>query len=287
MTGYFARLATRTGVGGKTPSPAQDEATPSLAVEDTVTFVAQPERTASIAANPLPPAAATARLFTSASPAAVPARVTASVPAAPASTPGLDQSQPHADADAPEVRLQHTYANPAAPSTEVLIASPERLQPDLSRPPGAAETRIVRASVAVPAYPAEAASFPIVAREPARADASVAWPESVLQPEPARPGRVANAVVPRPHAAVPSFTSIRIDRPEFAVPREPAPSPANGHMPQRTPQGSSVRIGSIQVDVHAAPERPVPPPPRNSPPAPPAPQPPRIPSLRRFYLRDW
>lgn len=266
MTGYFARLATRTGVGGEATPPSQGEATPPLAVEDIVTFVAQPERPAAIEATPSPRAAA----------------------AAPASVSRLDLLQPRAVTGAAEVRAVDAHADAAAPSTQTVFAITERAHPDLSGPPVETETRIVEAAVVtLPSYPAEATPSPIAPQAPVRTDSSVAWSEPKLQSAPTRRGRVAEAVAAKGYATVPSFSSIRIDRPDFVTPREPVPPSASGRTPQRPPQGPSVRIGSVQVDVHAAPDRPTAPPPQASPPTPAAPQPPRAPLLRRFYLRDW
>jgi hypothetical protein len=140
------------------------------------------------------------------------------------------------------------------------------------------ETRIVHSAIAVPAAqgvnaPTSAAS-PLLPTPLFELVTPVALEEIEAKANPEHTARADLIAPARPQVSAPEFRVAPLGREEDGSARRALPSrPANGPVHPRIQEAPSVRIGSIQVDVHAPP--PLPTPPRRASP------------LRRFYLRDW
>lgn len=284
MTGYLARLAARTGVGGQGSSPTTHEAPPQqqLVTEDMVTFVTQPQRPAQ--ASDMPSNSAEQRIL----PALPPA-----VPASPAMSTRFALPDAQAFAQTPaetHIRSAETPVRTAdTPGRSAESPRPRRditsttLQPPDHTGPAATvetETRIVHSAIAVPAAqgvdaPTSAASR-LLQTPLFQLAAPVALEEIEAKASPEHTARADLIALARPQVSAPEFRVTPLGREEDGSARRALPPrPANGQVHPRLQEAPSVRIGSIQVDVHAPPPPPLPTPPRRASP------------LRRFYLRDW
>ena len=295
MTGYFARLASRTGIGEAAPA-AQVGPVDRLVTEDVVTFAAPPERSAMTLEHsdplqaPAPDPVASTNL-----PVAAPAITQFEVPPRPNVARSDSRiSEPPASADGAmdmhDAASAPTRPVSAEPSTATDFGLPER--------PYAAEaaaseatTRVARSAIAAQPAPVPSAlrnlASPSTLEAAFRADASaVDIFEQVAASEPTRTTQAAEPVSDSQRPETPELRPGSQQPPRFIAPREgPAPRSGNGRSQSRPQAAPTVRIGHIQVDVHAAP---VPRPQVQQPqPAPPAATASRSPSLRRFYLRDW
>lgn len=295
MTGYFARLASRTGIGEAAPT-AQAGPVDPLVTEDVVTFAALPDRTdvAPAPSDSLPPpapglapstaTAATAQAITQFD---TPVRSDiAQAEALISATPALEDRS----TDMHDATTAPAHPVSAEPSTAKDFELPERPRAAEAAVSDAA-TRVARSAIA--AQPAPAAMAPrtkVSLSKPdasSRADASaVDVVERGVAEEPTRTTQADVPTFDKQRPETPEFRPEPQQSPRFVAPREgPAPRSANGRSQSRPQAAPTVRIGHIQVDVHAAPA------PRSQvqqpQPAPPPATPPRSPSLRRFYLRDW
>lgn len=290
MTGYFARLASRTGIGAASPT-SQRDTSPPLETEDVVTFVSQPETSHAMAATSAEPATAPQpTLSEPTGPLAAtspPARF--AMPDVPDTT-RTAEPEPRPTSESRGIdELQDPVSTPRIselePPAEARFAMAERPRPE---PAGAVETetRVIQSAIAASAAPADAQP-PAAGPTPQQGPLFEAVPpqrtERATAVQPTIVEQVVEAPAASPAGALPKVQTVQEQR-RFVAPHEVAPSqPANGRALPRPQAAPSVRIGSIQVDVHAAPALP-PPQPQ---PASPAPPPPRPLSLRRFYLRDW
>ena len=282
MTGYFARLAARTGIGGEGSRAAtRDVPPPPLATEDIVTFVTQPARPAQ--APDMPSRSGEQRVMPARPPAnpgppPMPARFALPDAQASLETPAETKVR---SAEGPVRAAETRPPRPDIMSTTVLPADHTGVETTVE-----VETRIARSAIVVPAArgvdaPTGAASRVLTA--PLFQDAASAALEVIEEnADPEYTARAERVAPGRPQASPLEFVAPQ-DREEHVSAREAlAPRPANGQVHPRSQAAPSVRIGSIQVDVHA------PPPPSPLPTPPPLPTPSRrASSLRRFYLRDW
>jgi translation initiation factor IF-2 len=302
MSGYFQRLAQRSGLlAAATPTPA-----PSPLEVDTVRAVVAPATVASdddvlpSVWPPNPPRSAmpangSAELPAPIAPRANPAPIDAPMiqrktdPAPPEASQrppsaarGLQESNstevaaPAAQAQ-PTVQMHVPKADavpPAMPSTAYSHSS-SGADPELVEPPMATfhtvEVQVDQRQMSSRAD----AKAPVAgaALNSAHVD-QAASPFSSAQATPASSAARLPAMAPPVAAPVQQ-------RPAIAMPA-PASRPAPGRRSAETP---SVRIGQVQVDVHAPPPAPAPVyvSPRSAAPA----TPPPGPALRRFYLRSW
>jgi hypothetical protein len=294
VTGYFARLASRTGVGQSAPT-AQRDTKSLLEREDVVTFVAQTKLPGAVVAPSSEPATAPqpepAEPSRGPSATSAPARFV--VPDTPDITRATELDLPRL---IPESRASDeprgAVTAPRSTSREPLAEARFAIPGPGPEAVGAveAETRVVGSAMA--GSPAPASVKPRAADPmPQRAPLMQAVPpeqsaERARATQLTSVERVVDATALAPHPVTPELRRSQEQRPQFVKPRDPAPSqPANGRAQPRLQAAPLVRIGSIRVDVHAAPaSQPARPQPQ---PAPPAPSPPRALSLRRFYVRDW
>lgn len=281
MSGYFARLMSQTGIGGTGAPPSRSARTPPLAIEEVLTQVAQPE--------PLVRAEAVEPFSTPSQPDAPEQQ--AGVTRAPGPAPGTTSSRAPAAADAAGRRVdlpvvEQTFDEPSVPEPDTR-SRPTRAAPVASDRVSADEPGF--RAMAAPGFGARAASPLPPAESPAAAP--------VFELPPMRVGATRSGTADaatRDEAAGASKAApplaARADPLPSDDPRERSMADLEATMPQQPSRrspivphgGAQVRIGSIQVDVHA-------PPPPVPPPAPIAPPPPstRATSLRRFYLRYW
>ena len=284
MTGYFARLAARTGVGGEGTSPTTHVAPPQqqLVTEGMVTFVTQSQRPA---LAPDMPSHSGEQRITPALPPATPA------PPAAFTRFALPDAQAFGQTPA-ETHIRSAEAPVRTAETPVRLAESPRprrditsttLQPADHTGPAVTmetETRIVHSAIAVPAAqgldaPTSAAS-PLPPTPLFQLAAPVVLEEIEAKANPEHTARADLIAPARPQASAPEFRVALLGREEDVSSRQALPPrPANGQVHPRLKEAPSVRIGSIQVDVHAPPPPPLPTPPRRASP------------LRRFYLRDW
>lgn len=287
MTGYFARLASRTGIGAAAPTSQRDTSRP-LEIEDVATFVSQPEPPRAAAATSPEPATANPPSF--AEPADAPPTTSLPDRFAMPDAPVSRTAEPEAGRPASQRRVideprdavstpRITEFEPPADSS-FAIAEPRRPEAE-----GVVETeiRLIQSPIAASAAPPRA--------QPPAADQTphhrplfeVAPPQPTERATATQPATIEQVVeAPATQArALPEFRPA-LEQPRFAAPHEAAPMQVtNAPAPPRSQVAPSMRIGSIQVDVHAAPAL------QQPQPAPLAPPPPRPLSLRRFYLREW
>jgi hypothetical protein len=279
VTGYFARLAARTGIGAE-GSPATHDLPPPLVTEDIVTFVT-PERSARA---PDMPSSSGEQRITPALPPVTPPVPTPSarfaLPDAFEQTPG-DTAIRSAEAPAPsaETSVQSAETTRSRRGTPTTLPPADQSQPAATME---VETRVEQSAIALPA--ARDPGTPSQVVPPSRPAplfqlaAPVTLEEIEVEADPEHPARAGDLVGQGrlPPASAPEFRVARQGREEEVSARHAWPTrPAKSHAHARPQSAPSVRIGSIQVDVHAPPPPPPPTPPR------------RASSLRRFYLRDW
>jgi hypothetical protein len=284
VTGYFARMAARTGVGGQGSSPATHDAPApqQFVTEDVVTFVTQPQRIAR--APDMPSHSGEQRITPALPPAALAPRAVAARFAVPDAR-AFEQTptETHIRSAETPVRTANTPGRLAESPRPRRDVTSTTLQPaDHTGPAATVETepRIVHSAIAVPAAqgvnaPTSAAS-PLLPTPLFELVTPVALEEIEAKANPEHAAR-ADLIAPvRPQASAPEFRVAPLGREEAVSARQALPPrPANGQVRPRLQEAPSVRIGSIQVDVHAPLPPPLPTPPRRASP------------LRRFYLRDW
>lgn len=280
MTGYFARMAARTGVGGQGSSPATHDAPApqQFVTEDVVTFVTQPQRIAR--APDMPSHSGEQRITPALPPAALAPRAVAARFAVPDAR-AFEQTPTEThirSAETPVGTAETPVRSAASPGPRRDITS-TTLPADHTGPAAAVETetRIVHSAIAVPS--GQGGDAPTSAASPTplfQLAAPVALEEIEAKADP-EPAARADLIAPaRPQASAPEFRVAPLGREEAVSARQALPPrPANGQVRPRLQEVPSVRIGSIQVDVHAPLPPPLPTPPRRASP------------LRRFYLRDW
>lgn len=279
MTGYFARLAARTGLGSEGLRPASRDEGQLLEQEETVTVFAQPQWLPE--ATEAPSGTAAARNSGPVAPLSV-------------SAPIEDTAQPKTKDEPDKARLELLHPRPSrlasVPVERLIEAAPRRVA-DVGRPPDASlalrghpKPSAPRAAIAGPARSADplprAVDQPPAFNGAERADS--VEPVQPFGPTPAERAVVAPVAAPR---ATPTFRSAQLVRTHHTTVREPATLRSSDRVQPLQQPAPTVRIGSIQVDVHAAPPQPAAQPAQQS--AMPMPQPGRAPSLRRFYLRGW
>jgi hypothetical protein len=213
-------------------------------------------------------------------------RITPALPPATPAPPPMSTRFALPDAQAFVQTLADTPVRSAEnPSPERDITSITLLRADHTGPAATVEveTRIEQSAIAVPA--AQGVDTPTPAASPVRPAplfqlaAPVALEEIEVEANPEHAARAADLVgQARPPASAPEFRVAPQGREEEVSARHASPPrPANGQVHPRPQSAPAVRIGSIQVDVHAPSPLPLP-----------LPTPPRRASpLRRFYLRDW
>lgn len=315
MSGYFARLLTHTGIGGGNSPSVEADKTMPLETEDAVTFLSQPEGPASNSAvsqqlddaegeeagatflsppEPLEPGetAPISRDTHYVADTVEPARA-----ATPAQFAAPDISEAGEKADGRSTSSQVDHENNGrenvdrGPRIDVLAQPVDsRVQtkastepkPKVSKPEPAdfgvargTETDATTRPIETPQEPTS--TF----RTITNGERASAAPTPGFESKEETVEAATAAIAP---AAIPELPESRDVLSQFSVPHEPSTSRSlQSRSKVQTQAGPSVRIGSIQVDVHAAPTPdPLPDPVSDAPP-PPA----RQPSLRRFYLRRW
>lgn len=295
MTGYFRRLASRSGLLGEPRSSAAPAIAPLE--RETVTEVTVPA-----AAPPVHPA---------------PARATRPVPGAAAAPPSqLPPRKPMplsdrriADTAAPEIESSvaaaptpSTIGTPpavppadkpnvgAAAAADAPMGETSSMEPAASHRLPAATTSSTHTPVGIGAEASEAPAPQMPASHAAAGPcAANARATSVKEPadtppaatrdrEPTRaPQDVEPFPAPREPAAVPALTPVAA-APQSSVPTRVPPSPR----PAVAPPAPTVRIGTVHVEVRA----PQPVAPSSQPVRSPR-SAPQAPALRRYYLREW
>lgn len=274
MTGYFRRLAGRTGLG-RIAAPAAPPALWAVLEREEVVEVSAPAPspvTAGIGQElpavvlPGVPAASVPlpERRTANDDAAAPATKPPPEPPAPAPAVPAPGLRPPVQSVPPRLRQRPMPPDPAAAIPPDPAASDRLLPPDPAAPGGIGP--------APPSDRAERAlSDPVRPRPSDRGPAaSVAARGTEEQPSPPSAPRRAEPAAVQDRAAV------------RAVPLPERPARMPGPPTRPIEQAPSLHIGSIRVEVRA----PQPPPPPAE--AAPAPRSPRAPvALRRFHLRDW
>jgi hypothetical protein len=260
MTGYFRRLADRTGLGRSAPRGAAASVSPLEVVEAATAAAASPPAQPASDQSPAAPEFAQPQDVHVVAPEVGPAPALRA-PALQAVQPQAVHSM-HAVAPAPPSqtslpvvrRAAGEHAAPATASNSIPAAAPLYLPPrnDVPRVPAAPRPPAPahRANVATDLSPPPRAATPTNVREPAIRELSERLFRDV---EPAR----ARPQPPEPF------------RPPVMAPRRQDPQP-------------TVRIGSIRLDMRAPEPAPAQPPaPARSDPSP------RPVPLRRFHVRTW
>lgn len=317
MSGYFARLMTHTGIGGGNSPSVEADKTMPLETEDAVAFLSQPERLASNSAAPqqldeeegtrgtfLPPPGpleSEETAWISRDTHHVADTVEAARAATPAETPSQfsapDVSETGEKTEARFASSQMDYENNdretanRGPHFDILAESAEsRVQTKDSTEPRPKASKPERGHIEVARKTeADATTPPIdIPQELASTFRTITSGERASVAS--TPGFEVNeetveaataAIAP---AEMPEFPEPRDVLSQFSVPHEASTlGSVQSRSKVQTQAGPSVRIGSIQVDVHAAPTLE----PAAEPVSPAPPPPARQPSLRRFYLRRW
>lgn len=292
MTGYFHRLAARTGLGrahgdrvapvGRTVMPLEVEELRTIAAPAPTAAARPPDGPAE---RPVPPQDKRADTEL---PSPV-ARREAAEPARREEVSPMQRVKPALPRsplpEAPDELIERVAAppRPAPPAPDRVPAPVERIDP--ARASVGAATKELSALARVEAVmgdrePRRPAPAPPM---PATSDGSIRELSERVMAERRRPMRADSAAPLRPArgtqqppaagaGALPPIAPLTV------VPARQPPAP-----PRRPPeQAPAIRIGSVRVDVHG-PE--TAPPPAVAQPLPPPPAPPRPPALRRFYVR--
>ncbi len=303
MTGYFRRLAGRTGLLGEPRSSAAPTIAPLE--RETVTEVTAPAAASPLhpapapAARPLPGVAvaptepfAAARPFRQPSQEPMPfpehrtadaasPEMNARAPATPFQ-PAVDTTPAVQHAEKPEVGVVASAAVQVRESSPMEAAASDRVpEATASSAHTSVGTRADTNQQSVPQAPASRPAdepFAATARRTSAGEPADAPPGLTRAPEAARSSRdVEPFPAPRDPSTAPAPASVPAASRSLA-PTRVAPSPR----PAVAAPAPTVRIGTVHVEVRAP--QPVAP---QQQPARPARSAPQAPALRRYYLREW